>query len=631
MKELADSASRILTERLVWENKQRLYYRMRHDGLPRLNKPFQTAADSHYPEIDLAIRKLKPFWMGQITAGDRLCVFTSMKEQVETITEAAADYLHFTLCNRTEFLRKMRVLIDTMMLTGRGIMKAVVDPTDGYALKFESINPLFILMPQEANTFEDADEFVHVRQFTVEAYKRLDDRYCKDAETISKIRGSKDWQSLGIYNQDVRLQEGISFTRQQNQIILFEHYTKTASGWTVNTYCPMSPDTPVRKAYTMPYKVNGKPSLPFFSFQMEVKNEGWYSPRGLGELLAAVEQYMTKLWNEKADAMTFANRPLYTGEKEIVNSANYRWQPGEYIPGNIRGVQQGPFPFDFDREIMFARGIGEQLAQAPDFGIVDTTGAATGGKARTATENNRIGALQAAGGNDNAQMFREDLSKLYRHVWGLICQFKEREFTFYAAQSVNTLPQEALHDSYIITPDGSPDGWNRMARFQKAIGAVQTFAGNPNVDAEVLTKEALNAYDARLAIKAFVPTNLKGASEYEDEAMIINSLLAPGSGKPPFPATVAPSQDHVTRLKALIEWIHACGVIGTPVDPMARQRVHERIGAHLQILQKQNPAASKQVKEMLMQMEQATAQPIPMQPQPGGPPMMPQQPQSPQL
>jgi hypothetical protein len=619
MKELAESAGRILTERLIWENKQRLFYRMRHDGLPRLNKPFATAADAHYPMIDMAIRKIKPFWMGQLTSGDRLCVFTALRQQSESISEAAADYFDFLLRNRSNYLRSMRTMIDTMLLTGRGAIKATVNPLDGYKLVFESINPMFILMPQEAASFEDADEFVHVRQFTVEGYKRLDPRWDTSDGAVKRIRGSKEWQSIGIYEQDVRLQEGISFTRQQNQILVYEHYRKSAGGWTVYTYCPMAPDIQLRKPYGVPYKVANKPSVPFFSFQMEVINDGWYAPRGLGDLLAPVEQYMTKLWNEKADAMTFANRPLYTGDKEIVNSANYRWQPGEYIPGNIKNVQQGPPPIDFDRELAFAQSIGEQQSQSPDFGIASPgEPSQTGGKPRTATENQRIAALQQSGGNDNAEMFREDLAKLYTHVWGVICQFKERDFTYFAAGSVSSLPQQALHDSYILVPDGAPDAWNKLASFQKAMSGLQAFQGNPNVDPAVLTKNALTKYDARMAQKAFVDTNLKGANEYEDEAVEINSLLAPGSGKPPFPAQVMPGEDHASRIKAIVDWMHAAGTLGTPVDPHAKQRVQQHLQQHLQALAQQNPAAARQIAAQLSQMEKAPMTPG-VQPQPTPP------------
>src|ERR1700723_578588 len=599
------SAQTMLSARLRWETKQRAYYTMRHDGLPRLNKPFPSCADSHYPSIDLAIRRLKPFWMGQITAGDKLCVFTALKQQLDALNDAAGNYFDFVLNQRTPFLRKMRHMLDTMLLTGRGIIKATIDPLNGYAVVFESINPMFFLMPQEGTDPDTADGFVHVRQFTVDSYKRLDQRWDTSDKTLQQIRGQAPG-NLNVYIQQKRLQEGINYSTQVSQVIIWEHWVKSRSGWTIYTYSPLAPDIALRQPYGNPYKLDNKASCPFFGFQMEVTDEGWYAPRGLGELLAPVEQYMTKLWNDKADMITFVGKPLYTGDKEIVNSSNYRWQPGEYIPGNIKSVQQSPVPVQFDQELAFAQGIAEQQSQSPDFGITSQGDSQnTGGKPRTATENQRIAALQQAGGNDNAMMFREDLTKLYRHVWAMICQFKERDFAYYAAGEIGTLPEQALHDQYIITPDGSPEGWNRLQRFQKAIGAMQTFDKNPNVDPEVLTKDALNAYDGRMALKAFIPTNLKGASEYEDEALIISSLIVPGSGKPAFPATVKPNEDQPSRIKAIIDWMHAAGVKGTPIDQQSKTVLHQRLVQRLQILKQQNPQAAKQIEQSLKNMEQA--------------------------
>ena len=622
MKQLLDNAVRMLTERLVWENKARLYYRMRHEGLPRQSKPFPGCADGHLPLIDNSIRKLKPFDAGQLTGADRIYSFTSLVDQLEDMTDAAADYLTYQLTTQTDFIRKMRSVMDARRLYGRGILKATIDPLDGYKFKFEHIHPIHIIMPQEARGFEDADEFVHVRPMTVESYKRLDRRYATDAATVDKIKGSKDFQSLGLWNEEIRLREGIAFSRQPGQCLLFEHYTKTGGGWTVNTYCPMAPDVDIRKPFGVPYKVQGKVSLPFFDFVMEVKSdEGWYAARGIAELLAPFEQYGTKVWNEKADAMTFANRPIYTGEKEIVNAANYRWQPGEYIPGNIKGVQQGPPPISYDEEIMFTRQMGEEISQVPDFGITRGDGGG-GGTKRTATENNRIGALQQTGTSDDAALFREDNTRLGRHLWGMICQFKERDFTFYASGKTGKLSPQALHDKYLIVLDGAPDAWNPGLRFNKAMSAKQAFQGDPNVNQEVLTKKALQAFDGPTALKAFVPSNLRGATEYEDEVVEVNSLLAPGAGKPPFPATVQPQEDHASRIKALIDWLHACGQLATPVDPHARQRVQEHLAQHLEMLQQQNPAAAKQIKQMLTQMEnpQPPAMPGMEQPQPEQPP-----------
>ncbi len=595
-------ASDILSQRILWEQKQRTFAVMVNAGLPRLNKPFPTASDGHVSVIDKAIRKARPFWMGQIMGGERLCSFTSLQEQPEGFTDAAADYYDFQTRNHSQLIYASRVAVYYMLRMGRGIIKSTCDPMNKYNVIDEARNPYMVLMPQGCNDFDDAQEFVDVRTVSVAEYEHYDNRWNKDPKLIAKIRGNENYQSIGLYQQQKQLREGITYTSDESKIIFFEHWTKTGGGWTINTYSPMYPLEPLRKAYGCIYKVGDKVSCPFFSFQMEITEEGWYSPRGLAELLASWEQYQTKLLNEKADAITFANRPLYTGEKEILNMANYRWQPGEYIPGNIRGVQQGVPPISFDQEISYAKQEAEEISRSPDFGIQGQ--GPQSGKARTATENERIAALQQAGVVDDGQMFRDAFTKLHKHRWGMMVQFKEREFSYYAAGQCSVLPEQALHSSYMITPDGSPDAWNPQARFQKYLMAMQAFQGNPFVNMEVLTKAALNAFDGRVALKAFVPQDQQGADEYRQQIIEINSLLAPAPGRPAFPDPVKPSQNQVVRIKAIMDWMHAAGVMGTPVDPMAKQRLQQNLAMRLEMLKKQNPAAAKQVQAMIQQMEQ---------------------------
>jgi len=602
--ELYSSGNRILLARLRWEQKQRVFYQSRHDGLPRLNKPFQSAADGHVSLIDNAIRKNKPFLVGQLTSGNRLCQFISLKQQLEAMSDAAADFYDFTTFNRSDFMDEMDCVFDTCFLRGRGVIKCTVDPLDEYRLCDEAIDPLFILIPQEADDFEDADEFIHVRQFTVDAYKRLDQRWDTSKETIAKIRG-QPIANLNMVIQQKRIQEGINYTNNTEQILVWEHWTKTNGGWTIAYYSPLSPDTQLRQTHGCPYKVNGEPSIPFFSFPMELKDKGWYATRGLGELLLPDEQFATKVVNEWADFLTFVNRPLYTGDKELQNSANYRWRPGEYIPGNIRGVQQGTPPMSFQEMLMLSRGMAEEKAQSPDFGITNGQGQNnTGGKPRTATENDRIAALTQAGGNYQASIMRRRLAKVHRHRWGMMCQFKPKDFSYYATGEIKTLPEQAMHDQYLIEPDGSPDGWNPQLKFQKAMAGLQSFQGNPNVDMEVLTEAALNAYDGRVARRAFVPTGLQTANEAEAQAMEIQLLTA----QPPFPVKVQPNQDQVTRIQTILQWLQAAHGLGIPVDPQAKNLIMQNLSQRMQILKEQNPQAYKAAAQAVQQMEQAGGQ-----------------------
>src|ERR1043165_3181516 len=406
MRELFDKANNVVCGRAVWEQKQRIYYDMRHDGIRRRQKPWPGAADLHFPLVDIIIGKSKPFWEAQALGSERLAAFVALQEQQQEITSAAADFFDFELKQNSNFEPELIRAIDTMLMRGRGVLKVTVDPFDEYRITSEGVDPLFIIMAEGAEDFEDADWWVHVQHLTVGGYRR-NRRYNQDPDLITRIKGAKDLD-LTTYVQRVKeIREGINVSRSPFQIILWEHYERTMSGLTVHTYSPLHPELPVRKPYAVPYKFMGKCSNPFYSFKTEIKDKGWCSPRGLAELNAHFENYACKLWNEKTDAMTFANRPVFTSDQQIPNTANLRWHPGEFIPGNIRQVQSQPPAFSFDQEIQFARSVAEQRSRLPDFGITQDGQRGTNSP-RTATENNRISTLQTVGTDSDGRRFRMD-------------------------------------------------------------------------------------------------------------------------------------------------------------------------------------------------------------------------------
>jgi len=601
MKTLFERGCQIIAARTQWETKQRLYSVMRHDGLRRRRKPFPGAADMHFPLIDMNIRKGKPFWIAQATSTERLASFVALQQQEQPLTTAAADFFDFEIKQNSNFMIELFSWVDTMCLRGRGAMKVVTDPFDDHRIVCEAIDTPFILMAEGANDFEDADEFIHVQHLTVGKYKR-DRLLDQDPDVIKRIKGYKDLDtSTGVF-QDKEVREGVNFTRNPNIILKWEHWLKTANGWTVYTYSPLYPEIALRRPFGCPYKFAGKPSVPFFSCRMEIKEGGWYSSRGMGELGAEFESYACKLWNEKTDAMTFANRPVLTSEQRIPNTDNIRWAPGEIIPGNIKGVPFEQPAYSFDQEIAFVRSTSEQQNMLPDFGVTQPGQKGDSGSPRTATENNRIAGLQTVGTESNGTIFRLDLARVYRHMWGLMLQYKREKMIYYAGKELKTLPEEALHDAYLITPDGAPDQWNKQQRVMNSRARLQIYGGAQNVDQDVLVRDALAAEDPKLALEAFIPSNVKAGSEAEDEAAEILIM------KDGFPAQVKPNEDHVTRIHLLMSWLQKMEMSRVPVDPAAQQRVQQHLLVHLMYLQKLQPQAAAQVKQELAQMEAAAHQ-----------------------
>jgi len=604
MKTYFDRGCEAISARSTWEQKQRLYYQMRHDGLPRRTKPWPSAANLHFPLIDMNIRKAKPFWESQAVAADRLASFVSLQEQLADDTSAAANFFDFELKQHTNFETELIRAIDTMLLRGRGVLKVTVDPLDDYRIVCDAIDTPFIIMADNADDFPDSDWWIEIQHLSVARYKR-NQRYIQDDALINCIRGSKDLDLSGGVFEDKEVREGVQYSRNPDQIILWELWEKTMGGYTVHTFSPQAPDRLVRKPFGCPYKLQGKASAPYFSFKTEIKDKGWYSPRGIAELGAPFEQYVCKLWNEKTDAMTLANRPVLTSEQAIPATQNIRWVPGEIIPGNIKGVPMSQPPYSFDQEMAFARSTSEQQVMLPDFGITQQGGGNDTSKPRTATENNRIATLQTVGTESNGRIFRRDLAAVYRHIWGLMLQFKRKRVTYFVAGELKTLPEQALHDAYLIMPDGSPSQWNQQLRQQRADARLQKFANHPNVNQEELVQDSLAADDPMVAKKLFIPGNVKAASEQEDEAVEL-LLLEKG-----YPAAVKPNENHAARIFVLMSWLDAQQQMGVPVNPMAQQRVQQHLAVHFQYLQKTQPEAAKQVMQQIAAKEQGV---VPMQP-----------------
>ncbi len=167
---------------------------------------------------------------------------------------------------------------------------------------------MYFVVPPYTTDLQDADWAVHVMPMSVPAYKRVAAQlgWKSDAKTIEKIRGNpqQDDNIPGAATEDdaKQLREGITYTTNTDGVIVWEVYRKRDDGvWEVYTYSPAAVDLDLRDPMELPYEHN---QLPFVDFPYEIKDKGWFSPRGVCEILAAFELSMTAMWNHKHDAMT---------------------------------------------------------------------------------------------------------------------------------------------------------------------------------------------------------------------------------------------------------------------------------------------------------------------------------------
>ena len=592
--ELYSAALETIRKRNVWEQRQRLWYTMRHHGVKRRNLPYPGANDLHWNLIDSQIGKAKPFYFAQAFSNEKLAQFLSLAPEMQTAEESAADWFDYQIKQKTEFETELLSTIDNMLLFGRGILKAFYDPFKK-RLEYRTIEPMFMIVPDTANDLPDADFFVEVQQLSVQAYKR-DSRYNQDEEVIRLITGGQGNETTA-YKDEILRREGITYSGNKGLIVLWNQWTLTTDGWEVSTYSPTNPDLEIRKKFKCIYKFQGERICPFISFPAEVKDKGWYSPRGLSERIAPQETYLTKLWNSRADYLDFVSKPLFKGDGQI-NSISMEFKPGSVLAG-IEPVQMPQVPFNVKEEMEVTMNIAQDSIASPDASIPNQKDTSN---SPTATQVNYQAQLAGSQIDMNGRVFRKRLAQTYVVSWAIMLEHQLQDEAYYAAGSTQKLPEQAKHDAYLIAPDGSADLWNRGAKVQKAVSNWQLFANNPIVDQEYLAKEVFRAQDSRTADRAVIPQTQKKAAEAQQEAL--NCLLLMEG----YPVQAMPYEDHQTRLQVLFGKLQQLQARGVPPNPMAIQRFQQLIAQRVTLLQQSNPAVAKQIMQAVEQIDPQAGQ-----------------------
>lgn len=571
-KQSYDAVLQDLSDRKTWEERQRVWYQMRHTGIPRRNKPFPGAANLHYPLSDSHIGKLVPFYFAQVYSSDLLASFIAQQPQAEQLTRDAAVWFDWVLNNRSNWFEEILATIDTALMAGHAPLKIGID-LPHRRLRFDAIEPVYFVTPRTTVDLETCPRWTHIIQLDVEGYK-ANPNLAQDAELIARIKGRPDDSRA----QEKYTREGLTHGSQDDQIVLWEIYQRTKDGIVVQTVAPNAPHEKIRDPYRLGPEYG--PTGGFVIFPLEHKDKGYYASRGVVERVAGFETYLSRLWNEKADAMAFLNRPLFTSDNPLQNAAEIRFRPGDYVPNGLRSVPMGSPPIDFDNEMMQVRGLSEYTIAMPDYGI----GASEQGKdKRTATEVQAIGSLMGVSVDLKARIFRRALGKVYRIAWALARQHLSSELAIYAQGRAMQIGPEALQAMYEIEPDGSPDGWNKEQRVQRAYQRMQLFQQNPYVKQEELTRDALAEDSPQLAQRIW-----KDPQQAQQDALI-------------------------AQARGLAEVglnLHLQG----GADPRSDAAIQQAIQQRIQALGQLNPQAAQGLQQELQQMAaQAlqTAQPQP--------------------
>ena len=574
-----------LNKRTAWEQRQVMWYEMRHNGLRRKNKPWPNAADLHWPLIDTNIEKLKPILFQQIVGMDVVSSFIPMRQQLASFTTTAEQWFDFKIKEKTNLATEALSWIDNGLVAGRAVMKCFWD-VERKQVRFDAINPMFIIVPSYTTDLQSADRIVHVMPMSEAAYISSG-RYDTNKELIKKIKGSGDSESGtdSEQRQTKQTREGITHDTEGEKIIVWEVYERQGMKWTVSTYSPNDPDTDLRDPMELPYD-HGK--VPFADYCYEVKDKGWYSPRGVCEILAPYEMSLCNTWNHKHDAMALFNKPMFRAERDIPNSTNIRMMPGQILPFGVAPVQSPQPPISFDQEMTSVRQVAEQRIGNPDYGmgqVVNTT------NRRTATEIEAINAQTAQTGDLRARLFRIALGELYKQAWGLYLQYDKKDLQFRYLQDSMEIDPEALHDEYFLEPKGGIDQVSKQFLMQKAVQRKQIFAQSPWIDQAELDKSILELDDPSLIKRVFKDPNEKMQDQSEDEMRSIPAMLIGA------PIRVKQGEDYQTRLGVLMQYVQNAASTGKQLPEEGVQRIMERIDGLLKGFEQLDANAARKMRK----------------------------------
>lgn len=611
MKKRSDLHRELLEDikaRSGWEERQRVWYEMRHGGLRRKRRmPWQ--ADLHYPLSDSIISKLKPFYYQQIYGNELVATFVENSATAnEKTSRAVSIWFDHHIKQRSNLELEILTCIDHLLTGGVGFLKVSWSQEDE-AVNFDAIDPVNLIIPYYTKDISRADRVCHVMQMSSDAYKS---NPLYNQSLLEKIKGRGSEGARQTDYEDFKMRrEGIVIGDEKDQVIVWEVYEvepKTGEIF-VHTFSPLAPEEDVRKTFRLPYSHQ---SLPFVSFVMEVKDKGIYSGRGICEVVAPFETYLCKMMNEKADAITLYNKPLFRSEQDIPNSANLRFGPATILPIGVAPVPLPQPPISFDQEMINQRMIAEYVIAMPDFGLTQQQNSKN---ARTATEISQIGSLMSQSSDLRARVFRISMGKVFRQAYSILTQFAATDLAYMFEGRYAILPEEALAAKYSVIPSGSADGVNKAVQFQKAISRMQMFAGNPMVDQAGLIRSVLEQDDPSLANKLVVDQGSKQLGEAEEQGMenlVIESGVA---------AVVNGSDDHLAHINVLISRVQKLKQLGGGT-PEAQQLYSQHLEEHLQGLGTRDKNTERAIRKQLRMMAeaemaalQAAQQGVPQQPQ----------------
>lgn len=586
--DIREEVASALSSRQAWEERQHTYYKLRHSGLKRPQKPFPGAADMNWPLSDMMVEKIKPYYIQQTFANELLANFFSIDADLQQFNTAAAQWFDYRLRQQTNFETEIISVTDYMLVHGKGILKVRWDEGKKQ-VAFDSVDPMFLIVPAGTTALEDADWVVQVHHVSPAAYKR-NSNY--DQSLLPDIRQANSGEEAQLVDQEKLTREGITHSSSVDTVILWEVYRRRDDGEIeVFTMSPSAPGYYVRK----PMRKRHSPErFPFVEFNAEIKDKGYYSSRGVPERIAAMQVSMSKLWNEKLDATTVFNRPIFTSDNPMVNAGNIRMVPGTIIPFPVKKIAMDTPPINWDMEINSQRMTAEQLIGVPDAGLNQMQS----NERRTASEVNLIGSIMSQVVDLRSRVFRKALAETFQQTWAAYMAEQKDDLNYFFRNELMQIPPAALGKDYRIEPLASADNLNKQFVFRKKVERFQLLQGNPHVNQSNLTRDLISAGDPQDVKTLHIDDTTQSADSAEDQAGEISRMLIG------FPSQVKPVDDDAVHMEIIKGFVERRLQAGEEVNPELATLLANHANMHFRQLQQKDPQKAAELEAPMQQLAQ---------------------------
>lgn len=571
-----------IEDRKTWEDRQGTAYKLRFNQIKRRLKPFPAAADLAWPLIDTAIEKIKPAYIEQVLGPELIGDFSSKNETGDGFKTAVSKWFDWRVKKCSNFERQIQHVIDTFCQNGKGFCKTMWDPIN-QRVRDESIYPTHCVVPITTEELAEADRCAHIMQISKQRYKRVADvfGYNPDPDFIDSIVGRGKENSN--YDDSKKLREGLGWHSKSDIIVLWEVYERLANKQIkVWTFSPLMPEEEVRPPFMMPYSHK---KIPIVQYDFEITDVGFYSPRGVAEIIQLYQNLLKMLLDMEMDYMISCNRPIWQPAEgaPATTYSNINLMPGEVLNARLTPLQFPTPPLDFTQRQQNVRGIAQERIMQVDYGLTDQNNPQNP-KDRTATELNQLGAVKESGINMKARVFGPSLRQTLQMHWDLELQFRTDDLGYYYKRKYEQLDENALEQVYELEVSGGKDGYSREKRLQKLVQLRTMFAQMPYFKDDQCCRKIIETIDPDLIDDLFIDLNAENAQQILKQYDEISSMIL-GANPPVAPGDQ--DKDHIAAIEAFKSYCQTHPDKQVMIDVQVRIIQHE--DAHLVAWRQKDP------------------------------------------